>query len=278
MRLVKVTHILDKKYNKSVLVVEDEEDILELIVVNIEDYGDLNVVGADNVKSAIAKLKNHKFDCIIIDLRLKDGSGEKIINFVRKNIIGLNVNTPIIISSGVIDGPTAKRVRGMVNDALVKPYDYTILTEKVRKLVNNNQKKDFLKQQIKISERSNILIVDDEKDFVELLSEIVSQEGINPISSYSISDAIQKLARQKFDCILLDRHFPQMNGENLVINLRNDPKNENFETPIIILTSDLDEDFMNFLKGGVQGFLQKPVKDEDFLQCLHKVMSTKKSK
>ena len=73
-----------------VLVIDDEPDILELLSMTLERMNLLSDTAA-SVKEAIAKLNKRDFDLCLTDLRLPDGSGLEIVNFIQQSIPQLPV-------------------------------------------------------------------------------------------------------------------------------------------------------------------------------------------
>ena len=68
-----------------VLLIDDEPDILELLSLTLDRMG-LESETAANVKDAIAKLNDHNFDLCLTDLRLPDGSGLDIVDFIQQSM------------------------------------------------------------------------------------------------------------------------------------------------------------------------------------------------
>ena len=73
-----------------VLLIDDEPDILELLSLTLDRMG-LESETAANVKDAIAKLNYHDFDLCLTDLRLPDGSGLEIVDFIQQSMPQLPV-------------------------------------------------------------------------------------------------------------------------------------------------------------------------------------------
>jgi two-component system response regulator PilR (NtrC family) len=68
-----------------ILLIDDEPDILELLSMTIDRMGLMSDTAA-SVKEAIVKLKNSQFDLCLTDLRLPDGSGLEIVNFIQQSL------------------------------------------------------------------------------------------------------------------------------------------------------------------------------------------------
>ena len=60
--------------------------------------------------------------------------------------------------------------------------------------------------------KSTIMLVDDEKDFVEILSLRLTENGENVISAYNGSECLKALEKNGIDVIILDVKMPGMDG------------------------------------------------------------------
>ena len=76
--------------SRSVLIVDDEEDILELIELTLLRMG-LDVDRATTVKAAIEKVKAGDYDLCLTDMRLPDGEGLELVQFISDNVSDLPV-------------------------------------------------------------------------------------------------------------------------------------------------------------------------------------------
>ena len=100
-----------------------------------------------------------------------------------------------------------------------------------------------------------ILIVDDDKEIVELLSIYVKNEGYEPIQAYSGKEAITKLVTNPdIALMILDIMMPNMSGMDVVKEVRKDS-----QIPIIIVsakTADMDK--IQGLITGADDYVTKP--------------------
>jgi DNA-binding response OmpR family regulator len=80
-----------------------------------------------------------------------------------------------------------------------------------------------------------ILIIEDEKDIQDLLQHYLKREGYE-VQGVKDGDAgLRKLAREKFDLILLDLMLPQMDGLEICRRLRSQVPTA--EIPVIMITA-----------------------------------------
>ena len=100
-----------------------------------------------------------------------------------------------------------------------------------------------------------ILIVDDDKDIVELLSIYVKNEGYDVEKAYNGKEAITKInTNPDIDLMILDVMMPQLDGMAVVRAVRKDS-----QVPILMLSAKTDD--LDKIQGLVQGaddYVTKP--------------------
>jgi len=118
---------------KQILVVEDDVELCNSILTSLH-LKKYKCIGVTEVREASLRLKNQKFDAILLDMRLGSGdSGEELITFVRERKGSMNVNTPIIVISGFLDKPLVQKIAPFIQGALVKPFEMAALLEAIKK-------------------------------------------------------------------------------------------------------------------------------------------------
>ena len=115
---------------------------------------------------------------------------------------------------------------------------------------------------VKPSANFTVLIVDDNRDFVEFLKFLLSHDGFNIRWAFNGPDALESVRDQAVDLVILDVMMPKMDGMSVCREL----KRLRPSLPVILLTARDDiatrTTAMNL---GVSDFLAKPVNIEDFL-------------
>jgi DNA-binding response OmpR family regulator len=103
-----------------------------------------------------------------------------------------------------------------------------------------------------------IMVVDDDQDTVVILARHLQREGFVPIEASSGAQCLKLVHENEVDVILLDLMMPDMDGFQVVKELRADP--ETAEIPIIMITARDDLDARaEGMRLGVSDFLAKPV-------------------
>ena len=104
---------------------------------------------------------------------------------------------------------------------------------------------------------ARILIVDDEKSNVGILSLVVSNMGHEPVKAYSGKHAINIVATKPPNLVLLDFMMPGINGVETLRNIRDLPSGKSL--PIFIITASQDKSVEERARSiGATGFLKKP--------------------
>ncbi len=102
-----------------------------------------------------------------------------------------------------------------------------------------------------------ILLVDDERDIVEILQYNLEQENFTVITAHDGAEAISKLFENP-DLIILDIMMPVMDGFEVCSRIRNTKGFKNI--PVIFLTAKSSEaDEIKGLELGANDFIKKPV-------------------
>jgi two-component system alkaline phosphatase synthesis response regulator PhoP len=115
--------------------------------------------------------------------------------------------------------------------------------------------------------KKTILVVDDEKDIVELLAYNLTKEGFTVITARNGKEALIK-AKQKPDLIILDIMMPEMNGLQVIQELKKDKFTSNI--PIILLTAKGTEtDEIVGLEVGADDYIVKPIKIGKIIARVH---------
>ncbi|MFB6231319.1 MAG: response regulator transcription factor [Salinibacter sp.] len=103
----------------------------------------------------------------------------------------------------------------------------------------------------------DVLVVDDEKDVVEVVGHFLEEEGYNVHTAYDGEEALEK-ASSEIDLIVLDIMLPGVDGYEVCRKLRSRVETE--EIPIVFLSAKTEEeDQIEGLMLGGDDYLTKPV-------------------
>ena len=102
---------------------------------------------------------------------------------------------------------------------------------------------------------ATVLLVDDEKDFLESMSERMRIRGMDVTTASSAKEALAIIERDVFDAVILDFQLPEMDGMAVLKKI----KAKHPEAQIILLTGHASlERGVEAMKIGASDFLEKP--------------------
>jgi len=116
-----------------------------------------------------------------------------------------------------------------------------------------------------------ILVVDDEKDLVDLISYNLEKDGFTVVKAYDGEEALRQVRARKPHLVILDLMLPGIQGMDVCKLIRNDP--ENAFLPVIMLTAKGEEiDKILGLEIGADDYVTKPFSVRELLARVHAVL------
>lgn len=120
--------------------------------------------------------------------------------------------------------------------------------------------------------KADVLLVDDEEQFLKVLSQRLEGRGIKVDTSTSGEDALKRVEGKDFDAIILDLAMPGMSGIETLKRIRS----ENPDVQIIMLTGHSSvEKGVEAIKAGAVDFLEKPA---DLNKIMEKISEAKRKR
>ena len=119
--------------------------------------------------------------------------------------------------------------------------------------------------------KKKVLVVDDEKDLVDLITYNLQRNGYDVVSAFNGNAALDVAEREQPDLIVLDLMLPGIDGTEVARRLKADARSAN--TPIIMLTAKAEEtDVVVGLTLGADDYVTKPFSMKILLARLTSVL------
>jgi phosphate regulon transcriptional regulator PhoB len=119
--------------------------------------------------------------------------------------------------------------------------------------------------------RANILVVDDEKDILELVSYNLRKDGFDVATSTNGEEALALVRKKSYDLIVLDLMLPGLQGTEFCKILKE--SEETASIPIIMLTAKSDElDKILGLEIGADDYITKPFSPRELIARVRAVL------
>lgn len=212
------------KSKKSILIVEDDDRFRSTIVDIVKSY-DFEPIETGDGEVALALLKEHAPDAILLDIRLPGISGLGILEMI-KQLPHLR-HIPVHMVSAFDYQHSALRMGAL--GYLTKP----VTVEKIQSALDRIT--HLLSKNLR-----RVLLIEDDRTQSLAITELISDKDIEVIAVNRGKEAVHKLQTEIFDCIILDLKLPDVSGFEILDQLN---ALEVSVPPIIIYTGkDLSND------------------------------------
>lgn len=235
-----------------VLVVDDS------LTIRMDLRGALTAAGfevtlCETKRAAQMLLDSQRFHAIVLDVMLPDGDGVEILQHIRSMTDGFD--TPVVMLSNEAD--VQDRVRGLTMGAdeyVGKPYNIAYFIRCLRGLCH--RERSSTPPPVAIVGCRRILAVDDSPTFLAHLGRMLREDGHDVVLARSGREALDMLAAQTIDCVIVDLMMPEVDGIETIRRIRQTPGRES--TPTLMLTASANpDDQRNAREAGADEFVVK---------------------
>lgn len=193
---------------ETILIVDDEEDILELIKYNLKNEGYL-ILTAQTGEKAIQLAKQFMPDLMVLDLMLPGIDGLEVTKYLKNN--ELTNQMPIVMLTA--KGEESDIVTGLelgANDYISKPFSPKVLVARIRSILRRRQK--TLEPVGKIRQEGDLII--------DRVRHTVTIEGDTLDLTLSEFDLLSFLADKKGWVFTRGQIVDAIHGENYAVTER----------------------------------------------------------
>lgn len=265
----------------TVLVVDDCRDSREIMDRMLLSLG-FQVCKVASGREAVALLATPQaqapIDLLLLDWKMAEQDGIETARQIREE---LGLTMPIIMMTAFareVHRSTAERVG--INGFLTKPiYQSTLFDaimdafgktkgSKGRDQVSLTTKASMYKKQLR---GRKILVVDDNPTNQEVAQAILKSAGIVVATAANGLEAVEQVAAEVFDAVLMDVQMPKMDGYQATRHIRALPGGATL--PIIAMTAHaLKGDEEKCLEAGMNGYVAKPINQDRLFATLWRLV------
>ncbi|MCF8350533.1 MAG: response regulator, partial [Bacteroidales bacterium] len=271
----KLENVISRPIKKA-LVVEDDP-IMRKSIVKLLDEGNVEIKSVDSGEKAIELLKKQRFECLILDLGLKELSGFDLLEQIRRD---KKINDlPVIIYTGQDLSPEENEKLQKYADSIILKgarsferllSEATLFLHQVHKDMPKDKQSMLEKLQGKPDtlKGKKVLIVDDDMRNVFALASVLEENGMKVIIGKNGREGVEKLNNNPdTNLVLMDIMMPEMDGYEAMMEIRKQKKFE--KLPIIALTAKaMKEDRAKCIAAGANDYLAKPVNTDKLISLL----------
>ena len=261
---------------RKLLVVEDD-DIQRMSVVELIGNGDVKTTAVATGEEALTILKDERFDCMVLDLKLPDMTGFELIEKLQTDLGRYDL--PIIIYTGkeltrkeerhlkkVADAIIVKEAsspeRLLAETALFLHRVEADLPEPKRRMLEKIHRSD------PVLAGRKVLVVDDDVRNIFALTSALEAHNMEVVHAENGQEGIDLLqSTPDIEAVLMDIMMPEMDGYEAITAIR---QMEQFkQLPIIALTAKaMKADRDRCLEVGASDYISKPLDIDQLLSLL----------
>ena len=219
------------------------------------------------------------FGLLIADCHMPDVDGFMLVEQIQRSPDLSNLATIMLTSGGQRgDGLRCKELG--IAAYLIKPVLQADLMEALLQVLASRSSEQKAAQVItRHSLREGrlplrVLIAEDNAINQKLASRLLENQGHSVVVAADGAQALQALAHESFDLILMDAQMPVMDGFEATAAIRRLEENTRTHIPIIAMTAHaMVGDRQRCLKAGMDGYIPKPVHAQELFETIDTVLA-----
>lgn len=216
------------------------------------------VVEASNGADAAELAKQHAPDVVLLDVSLRDVHSDTVAKMLKLDPVTCTI--PIVVLSAF--ERTEGQLEPWAAGALLPTTTIPSLLAKLKHIL--------AKQKL---HKPYVLVVDDEPDLVDILTAVLNDQGFAASGAANGCEALEAIRSAKPDAILLDLDMPQMNGWELLAQLRATTALRDIRVVILTGKDQAAEDRRRGLLLGASDYLLKPCEPTAIIRALQLALS-----
>lgn len=268
----------------AVLVVEDNATNRRVLEGMLNQWG-MRATAVEGGRPALhalelAKNIGHAFPLILLDVQMPEMDGFAVAEHIQKNPALAGATIMMLTSAGHLGDAARCRELG-ISAYLVKPIRQAELLEAIchvlRKTSAENPAPLVTRHTLREEHRRrSVLLAEDNAVNQTLAVRLLEKRGYRVTVAENGRKALEAMARERFDVVLMDLQMPEMDGFEAVARIRANERASGDHIPVIAMTAHaLKGDEEACLAAGMDGYISKPIRTSELFATLEKFLTEK---
>jgi signal transduction histidine kinase/DNA-binding response OmpR family regulator len=283
---IKIVTTPESLLGVKVLIVDDNRTNRRILDGTLRRWK-MNPTSVEGGEEALQELTSalqagEPYRLILTDMHMPAMDGFSFIEQTRERP-ELAAVTVMMLTSGTYKGDSARCRELGVSAYLLKPIAERELREVVARVLAGKTESvtsplvpGIGKEGAEPMPTLRILIAEDNRVNQRLLVRLLEKRGHRVLVAGDGRQAIEALKKEWFDLVLMDVQMPQMGGVEATAALREMEKGSGIHTTVVAVTANaMKGDRENYLAGGMDGYLAKPIRSDDLYALLERCQAHK---
>jgi PAS domain S-box-containing protein len=237
-----------------ILVVDDSATFRHEMQESLESAG-YHVLTAASGEEGLRAAVNNRPAAVIVDNGLPGIDGTTVIRRVRADA-ALRRTPCLLLTASDDPGEELRALEGGADGFIRKDQDFSIILARLAAILRSSSTPSAFDSRSGFLGPKKILAVDDSATFREELSAQLRQEGYDVALACSGEEALELLAVQTVDCVLLDVIMPGLSGTEVCRRIKESPALR--DVPLLMLTSlDARHAMIEGINAGADDYISK---------------------
>ncbi|MGV8118767.1 MAG: response regulator [Candidatus Xenobiia bacterium LiM19] len=259
----------------------DDSKIAREILVNALTSIDFNVTAVSSGSEALAELEREDgkkpYEIVFMDWKMPGMNGTESIKAIKKSGKLAHLPQFIMVTAYGREEILKEAEDAGINSFLIKPVSNSILFDTImgvmgkeaQKIPRKEKKTGFDSESLRPVRGAKVLLVEDNEINQQVATEILQGAGLIVTVADNGRKAIEAVAKENFDIVLMDIQMPEMDGFQATMGIRASGKAGINELPIVAMTANaMAGDRERSIEAGMNDHVTKPIDPDELFSAL----------
>ncbi len=221
-----------------------------------------------------AARQGNPFRLALLDGHMPKPTGFDVADHIKKDHV--LKHTAVILLTAAMHHEDAHRMRTLGRTATVsKPVKQSELWDAIANVLHTpgaqskHEPDAVLKKRKPAGHALHILLAEDNAVNQQLAVQLLEKHGHSVVVAENGREAVDAIAQEEFDLVLMDVQMPVMGGLEAATEIRRHEQSSGAHVPIVAMTAHaMDGDRERCLESGMDGYVSKPIDPKTFLKTV----------